>query len=355
MSGTLTFKCPSCGGYMEFEPQGQRFRCPYCGREGDVEELKAESGRGEEAASAPDRTAQEASDAMDENLRTYHCQMCGAELITSATTAATHCYYCHSPVVLSDRLSGSFKPDGVIPFQLTREEAEKQFEQFLHRKHFIDRRFFSPLQREMFSGVYYPYWYCDVEGTATFSGEGTRVNVVSGPREVVTTTRVFRVEREGKLAFRQMAKKALNKLDGQLADGIHPFQERDMKPYTPGYLSGFLADARDIPEKNACDEAIEEARGYAAQLMRGRQSFDTLTGKTTFHPVKAAARYVLLPAWVLTYRASKDGVPYYYLMNGQTGRVCGQLPINKAKLYGVAAALGGLVFGLLCLGGALLW
>ena len=43
------------------------------------------------------------------------------------------------------------------------------------------------------------------------------------------------------------------------------------------------------------------------------------------------------------------------MMNGKTGRICGKLPINKGKLYAVGALIGGIVFGLLCLGGAILW
>ena len=31
MSQVISFKCPSCGGYLVFDPAKQRFQCPYCG------------------------------------------------------------------------------------------------------------------------------------------------------------------------------------------------------------------------------------------------------------------------------------------------------------------------------------
>ena len=113
MSGTVTFKCPSCGAYLEFEPGAQQFSCPYCLQTFTEEEMRglARGGQDSQPAAAPD------------HLRGYHCQACGAEIVTGDTTAATRCYYCHSPVGLSDRLDGSFRPDGVLPFRIGREEA----------------------------------------------------------------------------------------------------------------------------------------------------------------------------------------------------------------------------------------
>ena len=51
----------------------------------------------------------------------------------------------------------------------------------------------------------------------------------------------------------------------------------------------------------------------------------------------------------------KDGAPYYYMMNGQTGRVCGKLPIDKKRLLATALGVGLAVFLVLCVGGAFIW
>ena len=128
MSPTVTFKCPCCGGYLEFAPSAQRFKCLYCGQILSEEDLKDQSMQRE--AEAEEKMAEEAAyeqsmaEKAGESLRSYHCQMCGAEIVTTDTTAATRCYYCHSPVVLHDRLDDEFRPDGVIPFQLDKAAAE---------------------------------------------------------------------------------------------------------------------------------------------------------------------------------------------------------------------------------------
>ena len=343
MSGSTTYKCPSCGGYLEFDPTQQRFVCPYCGQSFDVAERQA--------------PAQETSMEQEQPavMRGYHCQMCGAEIVVGETTAATRCYYCHNPVVLTDRLSNDFQPDGVVPFRLQKQEAEEQFKRLVERKAFIDRDFFSTAQLEDFSGVYYPYWYGDLEGTASFEGEGRRSTTAVGPRETVTTTRVYKVNREGRLHFRRMVRKGLSSVDRQLSDGIHPYRLEELKDFSGAYLSGFMAERRDVEMASAQAEMEQEASGYAPTLMRQGGSFDSLTGRASFKPDKARMRSILLPAWVLTYRGGKDNKPYYYMMNGQTGAVCGKLPINWKKLLLTAAIAGGVVFALLCAGGALIW
>ncbi len=359
MSPTVTFKCPCCGGYLEFEPSLQKFKCLYCAQVLSEEDLREQSAQRENEADA--RMAGESSSENSEHtgegdmLRSYHCQMCGAEIVTDDTTAATRCYYCHSPIVLHDRLDEEFRPDGVIPFKLDKEAAQKQFSEYVKKKTFIDKGFFDQGQLEMFSGVYYPYWYFDVEGEARFEGEGTRRSVATSPAYITTTTRFFRVVRKAGMTINSIARKALSKVDGKLADGIHPFDPRDVRPYASGYLSGFLAEKRDVDAQDIRGEVINEAKQYASSMIREGHSFHSLNGETTFTPEKVESRYVLLPAWVLTWKGGKDGVPYYYMMNGQTGRVCGKLPINKGKLWSVALGAGLVVFALLCAGGKFIW
>lgn len=43
MSQVISFKCPSCGGYLVFDPVKQRFQCPYCGGSFAENELKEQS------------------------------------------------------------------------------------------------------------------------------------------------------------------------------------------------------------------------------------------------------------------------------------------------------------------------
>ena len=121
------------------------------------------------------------------------------------------------------------------------------------------------------------------------------------------------------------------------------------------YLSGFQAQARDIDAAQVMPEMEREASEGAQALMR-----DTIVGYSTvqtvsnsLHLTDSHMRYALFPVWTLTYRSAKGDL-YYYALNGQTGNVCGKLPISYAKLGILLAAVAAPVFVLALLGGFLL-
>lgn len=345
MSEAVTFKCPDCGAYLEFDPAHQAFKCPFCGAKYDEETLLRVS-----------REKEKTETARQEHLRTYHCQTCGAEIVTDDTTAATRCYYCHNPIVLSDRLSEEFRPDGVIPFVIDRAAAEKKFAEYLAKKKFVDMRFFSDDQRENISGVYYPYWYADITGSVEFKGEGRLIDVHETTRETITTTRIFDVFKQGAIRLGSMVRQALSKNDRKLSDGIHPYDLEAMKPFAMGYLSGFLAEKRDVTREEARADMQQEAQKLACDMIRTQGThFDSLRGSTVFQEKDTRMQYCLLPTWVLTYRGDKPGTTYYFMMNGQTGATCGRLPIKWSRVFITAAIAGGAVCAALCAGGALIW
>ena len=41
MSAIKEYKCPACGGTMEFDSTSQKMKCPYCDTEISVEEYEA--------------------------------------------------------------------------------------------------------------------------------------------------------------------------------------------------------------------------------------------------------------------------------------------------------------------------
>ena len=45
---------------------------------------------------------------------------------------------------------------------------------------------------------------------------------------------------------------------------------------------------------------------------------------------------------------------YYYAMNGQTGKVCGKLPVNMKKLIAVASGVSAVLMAIFMLGGYLI-
>ena len=142
----VTYKCPNCGAYLTFDPDSQQWKCPFCSSAFPETELK---GKAEAFQKEADKEAEQSSGAQV----VYHCPSCGSEIMTDETTVATHCYYCHSPVVLQGKLTADMKPDEVLPFTIGKEKAIEEITEWIRTRKFVPKNFFSKAQIQEMSGV----------------------------------------------------------------------------------------------------------------------------------------------------------------------------------------------------------
>ncbi len=336
----FTYKCPACGAPLKYDPASGRFVCEFCDSVYDEAQLSDQDDKKYEELDHTDDTA-----GSDGEQLVYTCPSCGGELITDATTAATTCYYCHNPVVLTGRLVKELKPDGVIPFNYTKEEAKRRFLNWIKSKKYVPKDFVSEENIERIQGVYSPYWMADYDADATFIGHGTRTHTTLTPREEIRSTEHYNVVRRGKVHMRNIERSALKKNDRKLADAIHPYDAQKVLDFQPAYLSGFFAEMRDVQVTDIKEDVEGEVKSYCPRILTKDAPFDTLNGDTSVTYEGNKFKYTLLPAWVLTYKGN-DGNMYYYSMNGQTGQTCGVVPVDKAKLMLSSIATGG-VFALI--------
>jgi DNA-directed RNA polymerase subunit RPC12/RpoP len=359
----VTYKCPNCGAYIAFNPDNQQWKCDSCGSEYTEKTLLSkaaeyekqaeaehahehehdhENAQTQETAEAPQVSAQAGAQVV------YHCPSCGSEIMTDETTVATHCYYCHNPVVLQGKLTADMKPDKVLPFSISQEKAVERFMLWVAKKHYVPKGFFAREQVRHMEGVYYPHFITNCEVDGSYEGEGLRSTVMDSGQYIVTTTEHFAITRRGNIAFRNVMRPALSKANRKLSDGIHPYPLEEVKPFSGAYLSGFLAERRDIAEADATADVENELTGYVTPLLTQDVHYTSYSGTSSARLKEKQSRYALLPTWVLTYPVAGQQEPYYYAMNGRTGEVCGKLPINKSKLWLHGLGLAALCFVAYC-------
>lgn len=346
----ITYKCPNCDGGLIFDPESGSYVCEYCLSKFSQEDLSTST---EEQSAQEETSAEEpAQDEITEEIVEYHCPSCGAEIITSATTVATFCFYCHNPIVLSGRLSGEYLPDGIIPFKITKEEAVEKFHEWIRKKKFIPQGFYSKKQIEKLTGVYFPYWLYNCKTSGSMSGTARDIRVWRVGDIEYTETKTYAIRRAGNIKFCNFPKTALQKAQTAMLKGIFPYEFGALEAFHMGFLSGFQAEKRDIEKDSFTEEVHQQMKEYAKKRMR-----DTISGHHSFsmqgHTCEIAEedfKYTLLPVWVLTYRERGNQI-YYFAMNGQTGEIVGKLPVDKKKLFGLGAIIFAVVFGLMLLGG----
>ena len=357
MATLLEYKCPSCGGALSFDSQLQTVKCPYCDTEFDMEALR-ELDEVLEHPAQDDMTWQEQpgenwQDEEQENLCSFICQSCGGELICETTTAASSCPYCGNPVIMTQRLSGTLRPDLVLPFKLDKEAAKAALKNHFKGKPLLHKSFKSENRLEQLQGIYVPFWLFDADADADIRYKATRVSVWSDSKYNYTKTSYYSIHRAGILGFDGVPVDGSQKMDDVLMESLEPFDLTQAVDFQTAYLAGYLADKYDVTSEDSIARANERIKVSTERAFLG-----TVNGYNSVIPQTSAVRlknnkvrYALLPVWILN--TKYRGKDYMFAMNGQTGKFVGDLPVNWGAFWGwfagITAAVAAVAFGISCL------
>lgn len=359
-SQVTNYKCPACTGPLHFVGATGKLQCDYCGSTYTVEEIEALMARQEAEAQASFHTAEEkeqqsqqqaAEEGWDYSslssdwgsdagkLRSYSCPSCGAELICDETTAATSCPYCGNPAIVPGQFAGELKPDLIIPFQLDKEAAVAALKNHYRGKVFLPRTFTDANHIQEIKGVYVPFWLFDGVADADMEFEATRSFTRRQGDYNVTTTEHFRVHRAGSVPFSRVPVDASSKMPDDYMDSIEPYDYSALKPFSTAYLPGYLADKYDVSVKDSAARVDERCENSAAEALRS-----TVQGYATCIPLRqdvrlrrGKVRYALMPVWLLN--TKWNGKDFLFAMNGQTGKLVGDLPVSRGRFWGTFAAI----------------
>lgn len=355
MSDILEYKCPCCGGAIEFNSRLQKMKCPYCDTEFDLDTLKQFEEEEKKEAKDPrwdgDNVAQSSERIGDDGtFKTYVCDSCGGEIITDDNTAATSCPYCGNPVIVPKQFEGMLKPDLIIPFKLDKKQAEQKLKEHLKGKVLLPKLFRSENRIKEVKGIYVPFWLYSSEADAEIRCRATKIRTWRTGDYEYTETSHYLVSRGGQIAFDNVPADGSRKMADDLMGSIEPYQYEAAVPFEKAYLAGYLADKYDVSSEECAKRANKRM-----QESTERSFLDTINGYTSCVPEKTDIRlrqgkisYALLPVWVLSTKY-KDEI-YTFAMNGQTGKFVGNLPMDNETVWkifgGVFAAVFTLVFGL---------
>ena len=360
-SQTTNFQCPSCTGPLHYDGASGRLQCDYCGSSFSTEEIEkiyqqqlnqAEQEAVEAASAEPAATTESDEawsysgnewDAETEGMKIYNCSSCGAQIVCDETTAATSCPYCGNPSVLPGQFHGMLRPDYVLPFKLSREEAIASLKAYYKNKKLLPKKFTEQNHLEEIKGVYVPFWLFDGKATADISYNATRVLSARHGDELVTTTEYYDVRRAGTIQFTRIPADGSRKMPDDLMDSIEPFDYSELKAFSTAYMPGFYADVYDVDDRESFERAQTRSSNTAVAIMDS-----SVSGYSSVTPTRRQIQvqrektvYALLPVWMLS--TQWNGKNYIFAMNGQTGKFIGDLPVSMGRYFawfaGIAAPL----------------
>ena len=348
------FKCPCCDGAIEFDSRLQKMKCPYCGSEFEMDAVpgheEQQSGQIQDSMNWDTAAGQQWQPGEAEGLRIYTCNTCGGEIVADQTTGAAECPFCGNPVVMTRQFAGDLKPDLVIPFKVDKKGAIAALNNHYNGKLLLPKVFKDQNHIKEVKGLYVPVWLFDTDADAYVHYQATKVRTWSDSEYHYTETSHFDITRAGGIGFENVPVDGSTKMDDTMMESIEPFYINDAVPFHTAYLSGFLADKYDVDAQASITRANERIKKSTedafASTVQGYSS--VIADSSNVNLRNGRVRYVLYPVWILnTYW---NGQKFTFGINGQTGKIAGNLPMDKGAfwtwLLGIAGAVTAVGFGL---------
>ncbi len=316
----MNLKCPNCGGQVVYDPKSAKIICKYCQGKTEVDEYTPY-----EDKALQESAKSESEEYMETNI--YHCSSCGADLMLSGTEASTFCSYCGSPTIVFDRVSRELRPKWIIPFKLTESQALECIRERFKEGSYIPKKI-KELTVDKVHAIYMPYWL--------FSTHIRRGMVVEARTDDDGT---FEYVRDASCRYKKVTLDASVRLNNEMSRRLEPFHTDELVEFDVAYLSGFYADKYDVPSealeaanvarcRDYLDDAILDTCPRVNKVTLGRIS------NYSKRDIREESRienveYALLPAYFvnLKYDTGKQLV----IVNGQTGKVVGNLPFEKER------------------------
>ena len=334
------FKCKSCGGDLIFNIEKQDMECMFCNSHFPVEDY------------SEDKYA-------DQNevyeTTVYTCTQCGAELLSQDNAAVAFCSYCGTEAVLEGRISSEYKPAHIIPFKKTKEECRSIYLGKTKKEPYVPKEFSDPKFIDKFRGIYIPYWEYEVG----FKNEPKLKVKESYSQGNYTYDNVYDVQPDIKNTKITIPRDASSGFDDEIANEIAPYHKENITDFNPAYLAGFFADTADVDKELYSDDVTERAQehvlsditsdfksGATVEIPSGVNKAELLGSRC--EDIKGS----LYPVWFLTWRKGKRLA--YGVVNGETGKISAEIPVDIGKFMRVSAVIAVIVFIAMTITGTLI-
>ena len=343
------YECPACGGAMEFNPKTQKIKCPYCDSEFDVHDYVANHNSESTGESAENYVTDSSPD--DTPMYIYSCGSCGGEILATESLGSMKCPFCSNNIVVNEKFTGQFKPDYIIPFTKTKDDAMKAYAGYVKSKKLLPKVFFDENHIDEIKGVYVPFWLFSATQDYSGSFEGTKIRTWSDSKYNYTETSHYSIERAGSETFSQVPEDGSKEMPDDLMESIEPFDRKAMVPFNMGYLAGFLANKYNISASEVREKAIKRMANTITSNIKS-----TISGYNTLRPTREncsssdeSTQYALYPVYILNTTWNEGN--YLFAMNGQTGKFVGNLPMSWARVakyyFPISAVIAAIAFAIM--------
>ena len=325
------YECPGCAAGLVFDPSKQKVVCNHCNNEYTIEQIDK-------------LNINSSKEDNNYNAITYRCTQCGAELITSDETIATFCSYCGSTALLEKSNTEKKKPDYIIPFKITKEECKKIYREKIKNSLLAPKNMIETQEVEKVRGIYIPYWVYSYRKTGRQLARGKKYKYRLGDYVYYND---YTISTEINTKLTGITHDASADFSDNLSEAISPFSIKDKKEFSPAYLTGFYADAEDVRDSTYMDEGRMIASNHMTKELMKDRTYRKYNSRPYVSLENDEIHLGLFPVYFLATKNKQGDRVSYAVINGQTGKVAAEIPIDFKKFIIISVFMAILIFILL--------
>lgn len=335
-------KCPNCTAQLTFEVTDQKVKCDYCGSSFEPAELRASLNVAEEKENTVENVNQVEEVKEEIEATSFNCDNCGATLLVYDDTAVTFCNYCGSSNVIKSKLIKQTKPDFIIPFEITKEKCIELYKRKIKKNIFAPRHMLEDVVVNNFRGIYMPYEIYNYEANPKLSCSGRKYYKTVGNYDYY---HLYSITGELDGHVNGLSYDLVSRFHDKYSEAIGPYDYTKRKEFNPAYISGFYADSADISGNLYGKEAEESAEKIANDILIRDRRFSQHGCTSPKADMWLSDRKVAMyPVYFLGMRDKENKNIYYAVVNGQTGKVAIDIPIDYTRYIVVSLILAVLLF-----------
>jgi Zn finger protein HypA/HybF involved in hydrogenase expression len=336
------FSCPSCGGEAQWNPAKRALICPYCGTESPAELDGATGEITEHCLVTAMRNLGDEKRGWAAEKVSVKCQSCQAISVFDSTRVAQRCDFCGSSAMIPvEQQMRPIRPESLLEFKIAESQVRDAVRQWYGTRWFAPNKLKSRALTDTVHGIYIPYWTFDAHVHAEWSamsGDYYYVNEsytdAQGRRGTRQVRKVRWYPSRGSLRhfFDDELVPASRGVHPELLKKVEPFPTlTDLKPYNPGFLSGWVVEQYQIDLVAAAEAARrqmdQKLRALCAQQVPGDTHRDLQVQGDYQHQT---FKHTLVPVWVISYNYGSK--TFQIVVNGYSGRIAGEHPLSWVKI-----------------------
>ena len=310
----MIYKCKNCGGNAIYNPESGKMHCPFCDSD-DSEEVVTGTSLG-------------------------MCPSCGAQIELEAKEksflSACKCEHCGNYMIFDERVEGIYEPHLIVPFKIGKNQVKEILKQEFAKKVFLPASFLWESKLETIEGMYVPFWLYDYMAHYTYNATGTKLRVWRSGDTEYTEHKIYSIIREMNIDFEKIPVDASIAMEDGVMDLMEPYNYQALEAFQAKYMSGFFSEIYNEGSSELEERAKKKVGEDSRELMQATISgYNTVNATNDDLTMKRdGTHYALMPVWIYQYSYRKK--EYRFYINGQTGKVIGETPVDykKAAVYG---------------------